>query len=162
MSPDTVYVDLSPDSSRATPPAADWRPCGKLINGRKTSAIITAAIGPESMTRRRRIRIRARGQRWWTRSDRRKAAESFDKSRNVTWSLWSWTINQPDGFVQSRAGCCRADTRLLLSSSDVSISSRLLPWPSLIWKTFTTRQQTFLPQVFDVVLEKRYGLSVTV
>lgn len=66
-----VLISLSPDSPHATPPAADWRLRGKLIDGRKTSAIITAATGPESATRRRQIPVRAGGQRWWSLSDRR-------------------------------------------------------------------------------------------
>lgn len=31
-----------------------------------------------------------------------RAAESFDKSLNVTWGLENWAINQPDGFIRRR------------------------------------------------------------
>lgn len=66
-----------------------------------------------------------------------KAAESFDKSLDVTWGLYSQTINQLDGFIQRR------ETLLLLSSSNVSISNQQFYLPSFISNT-EHRGQMFL------------------
>lgn len=60
-----ALVDLSPQA----PLAADWRLCGKLIDSRKTLAIITISRGPESSARCRQMCVRADEQCWWSPPD---------------------------------------------------------------------------------------------
>ena len=118
MSRDSVCVDLFLQT-RLCDTAGRWvKALWKSNRSQKTSAIITSGTGPETATWRRRVQIWAGGQLWWSLCDTRGAAESFDKSSSLTWSLWGWTINQLDSFIQTE----EQGTAELLSSSHVSIN----------------------------------------
>lgn len=72
---------------------------------------------------------------WQTR-----AAENFDKSLNVTWGLWSWTINQMDGFIQREwevselTHCCCCCHHQTSSSTTNSFMSKQRTCSGIVWE----------------------------
>lgn len=129
---------------------SDWRRSGKLIDGRKTSAIITGAQRPgerdpvETDPRQSWRRAAVMESLWQT-----GAAESFDKSLNATWGPWSPTINQLDGFIQrgeAQSRCCHHQTSPSATNSFICHLSS---------QNSERAGQMLLLRIFHVLFEKK-------